>query len=372
MKRTRLVSSLLVCIATGCGGGDDGGTPDGSVDALLPIDAMTMPDAASLPDAPLMPRTLSETGLYADIASGIISPAVQEYRPAGELWSDGAVKRRWVYLPPGTTIDTSDMDYWEYPVGTRLWKEFVRDGVRVETRLLYKVGPVEWYTMPYIWLDDDSDAEAAPFGQNNARGTAHDVPRALDCLKCHDGMPDKVLGFSALQLDHDLGGLTLDDLVQQGALSNPPANPPAGAGTPYFPLPGDAAAQGALRYLHANCGGCHNPRSYVDDVVVELRLAVGQLDAVESTPAFTSTVGVETSSLFPPPGTTVIIDPGNLETSGLYQRVNSRLQVYSMPPIGTELLDDAGVAAIGAWIQALTPIGGASVDMTAAPETTRP
>ena len=363
MKRTSLVSSLLVCIATGCGGGEEMGMPDASdagVDAL-PIDAMVTVDAASLPDEPLMPQTLSETGLYEDIASGTISPLVREYQPAGELWSDGATKRRWVYLPPGTTIDTSDMDYWVYPVGTRLWKEFVRDGVRVETRLLYKTGPAEWHPMAYVWLDDESDAEAAPFGRNNARGTEHDVPKGVDCLKCHEGMPDRVLGFSALQLDHDLDGLTLADLVQQGELSNPPANPPAGAGTPYFPLPGDGATQLALRYLHANCGGCHNPRSYVEEVSIALHLTVGQLDAVESTPIFTSTVGVDSMSLLPPPGTTVVIDPGSLETSSLYQRMNSRQETYSMPLVGSELVDESGVAAIGAWIEALAPIGSAGV-----------
>ena len=44
---------------------------------------------------------------------------------------DRAAKRRWIQLPEGATIDTSDMDYWQFPVGTKLWKEFVRDGVRV-------------------------------------------------------------------------------------------------------------------------------------------------------------------------------------------------------------------------------------------------
>lgn len=354
MKRIGMASAVLAWIVMGCGG-DDGGssTPDAAgIDAPGMPDAMEIPDAVPSPDGPLMPRTLSETGLYTDVASGTLAPGVREFQPAGALWSDGAAKRRWVYLPAGKTIDTSDMDYWNLPVGTKLWKEFTRDGIRVETRLLYKVGPNDWYSMAYIWNDDETDAEAAPFGRINARGTEHDVPRPLDCLECHEGVPDRALGFSAIQLDHDLGGLTLADLVAEGLLSDPPA----GAGVPYFPLPGDATAQAALRYMHGNCGGCHNPRTYVDEVSLLLRLEVGKLGTVESTPVYTSTVGKEPART-PPPGSTAIIQPGDPDTSALYLRMSSRGEIYSMPPLGTELVDTEAAAAVQAWITALGATG---------------
>src|SRR5262249_55508478 len=82
------------------------------------------------------PRFLSETGLFADVKTGTLGKGVRAFQPKYVLWSDGATKRRWLYLPDGGTIDTSDMDYWTYPVGTTAWKEFTRDGVRVETRML--------------------------------------------------------------------------------------------------------------------------------------------------------------------------------------------------------------------------------------------
>ena len=62
------------------------------------------------------------------------------FTPQFELWSDQADKSRWVYVPECDAIDTSDMDDWSLPVGTRLWKEFVVDGKRVETRLLERIG----------------------------------------------------------------------------------------------------------------------------------------------------------------------------------------------------------------------------------------
>ena len=87
------------------------------------------------------PKRLTETGLFADAARESLAPGVMAYAPRFQLWSDGAEKRRWLWLPPGTRIDTSDMDSWVFPVGTKFWKEFTRDGVRVETRLLEKLGP---------------------------------------------------------------------------------------------------------------------------------------------------------------------------------------------------------------------------------------
>ena len=42
---------------------------------------------------------------------------------------------------PGEPDRNDRQDSWRFPQGTKLWKEFTRDGVRVETRLLQKVGP---------------------------------------------------------------------------------------------------------------------------------------------------------------------------------------------------------------------------------------
>ena len=57
-----------------------------------------------------------------------------EFTPRYPLWTDGMSKRRWLHVPTGASIDKSDPDAWEFPRGTRAWKEFSRDGVPVETR----------------------------------------------------------------------------------------------------------------------------------------------------------------------------------------------------------------------------------------------
>ena len=107
----------------------------------------------------------------------------QPFLPRFELWSDGATKRRWMRLPPGTQIDTKDPDSWQFPNGTRFWKEFTRDGVRVETRFLQKVrdAPEDWVAGGYLWNDDQSDATLSTAGAVDALGTGHDVPAAGRC-----------------------------------------------------------------------------------------------------------------------------------------------------------------------------------------------
>src|SRR5688572_24193543 len=90
-------------------------------------------------DSDAGPRRLSQTALYRDIADKEVSSSAQEFQPRYVLWSDGADKRRWIRLPAGKSIDTSDLDHWKFPVGTQFYKEFSAGGKRLETRLIEKV-----------------------------------------------------------------------------------------------------------------------------------------------------------------------------------------------------------------------------------------
>ena len=356
------VICLGICLGMGsglglsaCGGGaGDGGADAGPPDAPpLPPDA-AIPDAQPIPDAAQNPESLRETGLYSDFENEVLAPGVREYEPQFELWADGATKRRFVYLPPGAKIDTSDMDFWEYPVGTRLWKEFWRDGVRVETRLLYKIragtGRGSWRMIGFAWNAEQTEAVADIGGRDNALGTDHDIPPLLECLQCHDNAHDVALGFSAVLLDHDGEGVTLSDLIAQDKLSAPPA----GTGSPYFPVPGDATEQAALGYLHANCGGCHNPRSEVfmsGDALMNLRLFVDEIATVQDSPAFNTAVCGEMQK--PIAGADQIIVPGQPEVSAMFLRMNQRRTEDQMPDVGSELVDDTGLASIRAWIESI-------------------
>jgi hypothetical protein len=291
------------------------------------------------------PTKLSATGLFADMRAGTLASDVVPYRPQFELWSDGAEKRRWVYLPPGSRIDAHDIDAWQFPVGTKFWKEFTRDGVRVETRLLHKVGPApsEWVALSYVWDADNANATATPDGLDDARGTPHDVPSARDCMGCHGGTQSHVLGFAAIQLAHDgpEGAMTLERLVRDRRLDGVPPAMPA------LTVPGDALTRQALGYLHANCSHCHNqhrprstgPRCFDPHKDFDFSLRVHQLASPESTPVYQTAFGK-------------VVTPGDPEGSTVLERFQSHLFFQPrMPALGTEEINPEAVRLLSAWIR---------------------
>src|SRR5690242_13451668 len=81
-----------------------------------------------------LPQHLHDTGLYEPDSMQVRAENLP-FTPQYSLWSDGASKQRWIYLPPGTRIDASNPDAWEFPRGTKLWKEF-RHGRAIETRYI--------------------------------------------------------------------------------------------------------------------------------------------------------------------------------------------------------------------------------------------
>jgi len=299
-----------------------------------------------------IPTLLSQTGLFeGDMQT--LAAGVRPYEPRFSLWSDGADKRRWVFLPEGAQIDTSSMEYWSYPAGTRLYKEFSVNGVRVETRLLHRQANGAWWMMSYQWREDQSDADAVPNGVVNASGTEHDIPSTEDCRTCHLRMPDKALGFSAIQLSQEVEPVdptqwSLSRLQAEGKLTQAP---------PEIQLfPENQLAREVLGYLHANCGHCHQPRSSVSSrVSLSLWLRTDALSSVQETPTYLSTVGQKVSlSLLGPQGDVpLIIAPGSPEGSALFVRASSRGEAYSMPPLSTKQADPIITEFMRQWIESL-------------------
>jgi hypothetical protein len=356
------ISLLLAGLAlAGCGGsaravaGDpDGGAPD-APDASGDAPVQTADAPVELPPPPEpYPRPtyqhLAETGLFADFAAKRVSPDLLEFEPTHKLWSDGATKRRWLRLPPGTRIDTSDMDHWVFPVGTKLFKEFSLDGVLLETRLVerYGTGPEDYWMGAFVWNGDGTDAVLAPDGQADINGTMHDAPSQKDCGLCHRGDVGRVLGFSAIQLSRTTNPPAMPELIAMGALSDPPATPGG------YPVPGDVTTAAALGYLHANCGHCHNKNGAAwPDTQMLLRLTVADRDAATSKVA-QSIVGKDIT-YWRGGAITLRVAPGAPEMSGVFARMDTRGSKDQMPPIATELVDDAGVALVRQWISGLTP-----------------
>ncbi len=312
-------------------------TRDSGVDAAAAAGGEPYePPAVDFPDAKSTREfRLSETGLYSDMATKALAPDLIEFEPAYTLWSDGAEKRRWLRLPPGTKIDTRDMDHWVFPVGTMFFKEFAIDGRRLETRVVARLGtePEDYFMGAFRWDDDESDAVFVREGDENVRGTDHDVPEVKRCFTCHNGDRGRALGYSA---------------VQQATPRAPLSDPPDAA----YVVPGDDVARTALGYLHANCGNCHNPEGTSrTDTKLTLRLEVSE-HSVEDTSIYRSAVGVDLD-YYLRKGFDARIVPGEPERSAVLARMEARTKDDAMPPFATEKVDAAGVNLVRRWIASL-------------------
>ena len=315
---------------------------------------------------PSSPVSLHCAGLYADLERGVVACGLTEYAPAYELWSDGAVKRRWVSLPAGARVDTSDPDGFVYPVGTRFWKEFQvqKDGQlrRAETRLLRKVER-GWVFTTYVWAADGKSAMATNNGVSNWQRTGHTVPTRDQCVDCHGGRRDLVLGWDPVLLGPGARGIHLEDLGSSDASAEDAGVAQAGA----LP-PGGAVEQAALGYLHVNCGvSCHNdmPEARARDTALYLRLATGRADSALEAPALTTAInklptGNAPFTELPAPADGDFYDvlPGSPARSLILARMLVRDHPAQMPPLASNRIDEAGIAAVSAWIAAMTPERG--------------
>lgn len=315
--------------------GPHGGKSDG------PFDAMS--DTGNPSTDAGDPDLLSMQGIYGDFANLTLPTDAIPYSVNYDLWADGATKRRWLILPPDSApIDNTDQDHWIFPPGTRVVKEFARDGVLVETRIverLFGTTPAFSYRT-YVWRADGSDADLETEGATDVRGTAHDVPTAAQCLVCHDGEAGKVLGFSAVQLS----AATLAMLSSTNRLTVPIA-----PGETFGPT-GDAETVAALGYLHGNCSHCHNPNGVAGGFIdMNLRLQASSTPATQE-PGYLTTVNadVQVNGL----GATLRIDPMNPANSAVLKRLSIRGS-GQMPLIATEAVDPAGVDLVTTWINAL-------------------
>ena len=299
--------------------------------------------------SPSVPARLSATGLYRDISARKLAAGVLPFAPQFPLWSDGAEKHRWVHLPGCAKIDTTDMDHWEVPVGTKIWKELSFGGARVETRYLHRWGPDpnDYVFQAYQWDEGATDGRPVPRdGVKDANGTQHDIPGEWECVVCHGHAPERVLGLSAIQLSHAGPGLTIASLSAAGRLTVPSAG---------FRVPGDATARAALGYLHGNCAHCHNPSVEGETFTRPFSLKLlTTATTVEQTDAVVTAVGVAPGK-FVHPGIPLRIAPGDPAKSAVAYRMSVRGSPEAMPALGSEIVDPAGLAAITAWIGALAP-----------------
>ena len=310
-----------------------------------------------------LPLRLAETGLYADGTVGAIHPHNRRFVPQYPLWSDGLSKRRWIYIPPGATIDGRDEHAWQFPVGTKFWKEFSFAGRRIETRLLWKTSDARWVPATYLWNEDGSEAVLAPEAGvlavvEAAPGRWVNVPSRSDCTACHGTKPTSPLGFNALQLSPDRDpnavhgeplapdAVTLAELVQAGLLRGARGDLATNAPRIRTRTP---VSRAVLGYFAANCSMCHNATGEIAAMgpVLRGRELVEDGDAV-----LRRLIDQPTRWQLPTAadGETVLVSAGAPDQSALLARMRSRSPSSQMPPLGTVVPDQEAVDLVARWI----------------------
>ncbi|MEY8263418.1 MAG: hypothetical protein RPR98_04365 [Bermanella sp.] len=321
-----------------------------------------------------IPKLLSQSCLYANFSHRIISQELHRFTPNYQLWSDGAHKSRWIYLPQGKKINSDDPDRWIFPVGTQFFKEFrktidiapgIKREIKVETRHLMKVREGEgidaWSLVAYAWQADQEDARLMTAGARQVLGTNHIIPSQEDCRTCHKGNIDLVLGFDAIQLSDVQGKYAFGHGPQRGAgewtlktlldgimLSKPMPQPV---------LPGNPMEQKVLGYLHANCGNCHNPLGHAAEQEaghLKLRHELAFTSLLQ-THVYQTAVNQATQNFTLVPY--IVMGAKHEEmalyNSALFVRMNSVDDEYRMPMLARQTVDYAALKLMHDWMLTL-------------------
>ena len=318
------------------------------------------------PPVKTLPKLLSQTGAFTDLKKLAPADALIPYTVNSPLWSDGAVKSRWIVVPTNTVIGFAANGEWTFPAGTVFVKHFdlpvdeTSPNIlhRLETRLLVRDADGTVYGASYKWRMDNSDADLVSVGTNEdievktATGTRTQkwfYPGRQDCITCHTTISGGVLGVKTRQLNGDFkypNGVTDNQLrtLNHLALFDVPLDEKKISRLPKLAAVTDSHASPNLRirsYLDANCAMCHRPGG-----------AGAFFDARFDTPL--AKQNLINGPVQNPLGITgaKIIAPGDTNKSVLFRRM-SLAGENQMPPIAKNVVDANAVAIFAKWITAL-------------------
>jgi len=325
--------------------------------------------------APNPPALLSQTGAFSNLARLTPSTGLIPYNVNAPLWSDGAVKKRWLALPnSGTSVTASQKikfaadSAWTFPAGTVLIKHFelpVDDTDpaitrRLETRFVVISSTGEPYGVTYQWRPDGSDADLLTAGANQditintvgggTRTQTWTYPSRNDCMICHNVNANYVLGLKTQQLNGNFTypktGRTANQLSTLSGIGYLDSGYQESL-RPYYLQShniADTSASVELRarsYLDANCSQCHRPNGARADFDARLTTSLPDQKLING-----SIEGHFSSQPEAP------ILPGDLTHSIIYFRAN-QVGTYQMPPLAKNVVDSAAMQVFADWINSL-------------------
>jgi uncharacterized repeat protein (TIGR03806 family) len=363
-------------VVTACGSTGDGtvlfepwiGGPGPRQPAFLAFSSIYDGRGPAPVGAPGFPKLLSQTGAFADAerlepVSGILPYEIQV-----PLWSDGAIKRRWVSVPEDDTIGYSEGEHLDIPVGTvfvkhfemALDERFPERRRRLETRFWVAARADAQYGVTYKWNAEQTDAELLISSSTEdltiigadgeERTQPYFYPGPADCQTCHNAQAGFVLGARTAQLNRQvsyrLDRPPIDQLSawSEWGLIDRRIDVSISAQAPRLPAVDDEEASLLERvrsYWDGNCAMCHAGAEGV----------VPGWDARYST-AFADQ-GLSEPPQNPRAPASRLIEAGSPEQSLIYLRGNTTEVPMLMPPLGRHRIDEAYIDMLGRWIASL-------------------
>lgn len=320
-----------------------------------------------------LPKKLSETKLFTNLAKLTPAPFLIPYDVNSPLWSDGASKQRWLAIPTGKRVEFSSTGAWKFPDGSVFVKHFElpkvgADGkttatVRLETRVLVRDASGYVYGASYRWRPDNSDADLVETGRNASVVIAAGLkgapdktqnwffPGRQDCLTCHTRPSGGVLGVNTRQLnrafryrdtgitDNQLRTLSAIHLFEKVLTDAELAEQGRLVAADDLDEPIESRARS---YLDSNCSHCHQPggaHAFWDARYETTLDAAGIVNGLVN-----NNLGHNEAK---------VVVPRDWTRSILFKRISVAGQPHSMPPLAKQRVDKTGIGLIAEWIASM-------------------
>lgn len=293
-------------------------------------------------------------------------PGLINYELVTPLFTDYAIKDRFIVLPKSKSIQYTSTGILDFPDSTIIIKNFAYKNVdhqkiMLETRLLVKdPADSKWKVMNYLWNADQTDAKKHIIGakvpitllddENNQITTIYQVPNTNDCKRCHVNNDTLTpIGPKARNLNFTRDGQNLNQLVQWARAGNLTGLPdskmieqlPDWKDNKHYTL-----AQRARAYLDVNCAHCHTKGG--DAYNTGLFLEYQQTD-----PGKLGIMKAPVSAAGGGGGLDYDIVPGDAAHSISVYRMNSTEAGTAMPELARTVIHKEGVKLIVDWINSL-------------------
>lgn len=293
------------------------------------------------------PQSLSAFEFFHDEQAQVPNEGVIPYALNTPLWSDGAEKLRFIYLPQGTRLTADGEGLLKFPVGAAIIKTFAfgegPDRRLIETRVLLHRAD-GWVALPYRWNAEQTEATLALAGGRldlttpAGEAISYAIPNKNQCKACHSKEGQVIpIGPKA----RNLSAAWLGQAVQAGRLDRVPAG--ANSLPDWRTHATGPAAPLARAYLDVNCAHCHQPGGGASNSGLDLRW---EQDATHAIGIMKRPVAAGRGA----GGHDFSVVPGQPDASILLYRMNSAEPGIAMPELGKSSVDREGVAVVRRWI----------------------